>query len=187
MDFDPVAFEAKLTEQFNTALNGLAAKLSKQITPPTEPPKPPTESAPPEPTSEQKLTLKSLETKLGQMTQQLEAAESRRQEAVKTSALSAYSSQSVDKHSYEILFKAQHGTNLVADGDTVYVKSGTGDIIPLEEAIATFNTSGGGKFLAQPTIEFSKGAAQKPGTETPTAPSEQQQLEHFLADMKANS
>jgi len=186
MDFDPVAFEAKLTEQFNTALNGLAAKFAKQNAPPTEPPKPPTDPAPPEPTSEQRLTLKSLETQLGHMTQQLEAAESRRQEAVKTSALSAYSSQSVDKHSYEILFKSQHGTNLVADGDTVYVKSGT-DIIPLEDAIATFNTTGGGKFLAQPTIEFSKGAVQKPGTETPTAPSEQQQLEHFLADMKANS
>jgi len=186
MDFDPIAFKAEIKEEFNTALNGLAAKFAKQNAPPTEPPKPPTESAPPEPTSEQKLTLKSLETKLGQMTQQLEAAESRRQEAVKTSALSAYSSQSVDKHSYEILFKSQHGTNLVADGDTVYVKSGT-DIIPLEEAIATFNTTGGGKFLAQPTIEFSKGAVQKPGTETPTAPSEQQQLEHFLADMKANS
>jgi len=185
MDFDPVAFEAKLTEQFNTALNGLAAKLSKQITPP-EPPKPPTDPTP-EPSNEQRLSLKSLESKVSQMTQQLADAESRRREAVKNSHLSAFSSKSVDSKSFETLFKAQHGENLVVDeSDTVYVKSG-GDIISLEDAIATFNTTGGGRFLAQPTIEFSKGAAQKPGTETPTAPSEQQQLEHFLADMKANS
>ena len=102
------------------------------------------------------------------------------------SKLLAFSAQSVDSQSFQTLFKAQHGENLIVDNDTVYVKSGE-NIIPLEDAIATFNTTGSGKFLAPPTIEFSKGAAQKPGTETPTAPSEQQQLEHFLTAMRANS
>jgi len=201
-DFDPVVFEARLTEQFNTALNialnGLAAKFAKQNAPPAEPPKLPPEPAPPkastepappahpEPSNEQKITLKSLEAKLVEMNQQLAAAESRRQVAVMNSKLSVFSSKSVDSQSFETLFKAQHGENLVVDNDTVYVKSGA-NITSLEDAIATFNTTGGGQFLAPPTIEFSKGAAPKPGTETPTAPSEQQQLEHFLTAMRANS
>jgi hypothetical protein len=161
---------AELRNEFNQALSGLAARLTKELAP---------ANAEQAPTPSDKLSLKQLQAQIDALNTTLQEQRTRTAEALKRAALAPIAERTIDPEAFNTLFNAKYPLKVDDATGTVYYEGADGSIRSLEELSTEFFASTGKLLLRPDTV--TTGQAEAPVTGEPTEPTERELLDSFLS------